>query len=220
MRDFTEIVVVLDKSGSMHPITMDTIKSFNGFVQQQKDIGDNASLSLYLFDTIVTVLYEGTPIKEVKPLDITTYLPGGGTALNDAVGRAIHDLGERLRKFNESERPNKQVMVIITDGEENSSRNYTHQQVKDMIVHQEQKYNWQFLFLGANIDAFQVGGSYGISMNKCFNFEHSARGVASGCYANSNAILLYRTGLKASCDYDDIDKVKNENLNSQLSQTP
>lgn len=201
MKDFTEIVVVLDKSGSMSPIRGDTIASFNQFVKDQAEIGHNAALSLYLFDNFTTVVYEGVKINEVKPLTDENYRPCGGTALNDAMGKAIDELGVRLARMKESDRPNKVVFVTMTDGEENSSHTFTTQQIKDKVTHQESIYKWQFLFLGTDIDAFAVGGGYGITFDKCLNFAKNMEGLNFANTSNTNAIKSYRTGGSVGCSY-------------------
>lgn len=201
MKDFTEIVVVLDKSGSMTPIKGDTISSFNGFVADQAKIGHNAALSLYLFDNRAQVVYEGVKINEVKPLDDRTYVPYGGTALNDAMGKAIDELGIRLAKTKESDRPDKVVFVVMTDGEENSSGLFNVNQIKEKVKHQESVYKWQFLFLGAGIDAFAAGGGYGISVNNILNISKDINGLNFAAQSNTRAISKYRNNLTANCSY-------------------
>lgn len=201
MKDYAEIVMVLDKSGSMAPLTDDTIKSFNNFVKEQAEVGDNASLSLYTFDNNVNVVWESVKINKVEPLTRENYNPGGGTALNDGMGKAIDDLGDRLAKLKEEDRPNKVIIVTLTDGAENMSKKFTTEQIKEKVKHQQSKYNWQFLFLGANIDAFAVGGSYGIPTSGCMNFAATPMGMNVSANANTRAIKDYRTGKLNVCSY-------------------
>lgn len=217
MRDFTEIVVVLDKSSSMYSIVGATISSFNEFVDDQSRIGDNANLSLYTFNEEVGKVFVNKPIKEVEKLDNKSYSPSGWTAMNDAIGIAIDELGEKLSKMSESERPNKVVFVIITDGEENKSRIFSTAQIREKIKHQKEKYNWQFLFLGANIDAVKTGDVYAIPANACLNFTHDAAGTSRGMSANSKALWGYRKGVATQCVYQE--ENQNEDSDSKLSQT-
>lgn len=201
MRDFTEIVLVLDKSGSMARLQNDVIGSVNQFVGEQANIGDNAALTIYQFNTESEVTCESVPIKKAEGLTKENYIPMGGTALNDCIGRAIDELGERLSRMNESDRPDKIVFAIQTDGEENSSKKFTTAQVKEKIKHQQDVYNWQFLFMGANIDAFAIGGSYGIPTNACLNFAANSAGVQHYNTSNTRAIKDFRTGKVSQCSY-------------------
>lgn len=206
MRDFTEIVMVLDRSSSMEKIRGATIESFNQFTKDQAEIGDNASLSLYTFATEVTRTFMDKPINKVDKLTLETYKPDGYTAMNDAIGLAIDDLGEKLAKMDEKDRPNKVVVVILTDGEENMSKRFNISQIREKIKHQETKYNWQFLFLGANIDAVSVGANYGLISAKCLNFTADAAGSSGAMISNTKALREYRTGKLSACNYSQEDQ--------------
>lgn len=162
MKDCCEIVVLMDKSGSMADTANDAIGGFNTFLKYQQDLPGEAKLTLVLFDTIYRTLYESTPIKEVKPLTNKEYFASGMTALLDAFGNTVTNLGNRLENLPESERPNKVIVCVVTDGEENSSHEYKKDQIKSMAEHQRSKYNWEFVYLGANQDAFAEGNSFGI----------------------------------------------------------
>lgn len=197
MRDATEILVVMDKSGSMEPRQADAIGGFNQFLaDQQKEPGE-ANLTLVLFDTTYNIPFSGKPIKDVPPMTRDTYRPGGGTALNDALARAIIETGKRLSDIPEANRPQKVICIIITDGEENSSREHTKEQVQEMVKHQEEKYDWVFIYLGANVDAFHAGHLLGIKGGMSVNFSSNSIGTRSAYAASSSAVKHYRSVGKA-----------------------
>lgn len=175
MRDATDIVVVLDKSGSMEHTKDDVIGGFNRFLEEQKALPGDCSLSMVLFDeTCETKL--SLPIRSVPPLTDKTYVPGGMTALLDALGKAINDTGKRLAALDEAQRPDKVLVVVITDGHENSSREHTLKAVREMVEHQQGKYSWKFMFLGANIDSFAEAGNLGFVKDATVNFTQSKKG--------------------------------------------
>lgn len=196
MRNATEIVVVLDKSGSMARRQMDAIGGFNQFLQDQQAEPGEANLSLVQFDTTYSIIYSGKSIKEVESLTTETYRPGGNTALNDALARGIIETGKRLSDMSEDDRPDKVIIVVITDGQENSSKEHTKEQVKEMVLHQMEKYGWEFLYLGANVDAFDEAQQLGIKPDMAMNFAPSARGVRSALLGTSAAVRSYRKGGK------------------------
>jgi len=162
VKDTTEIVVVMDKSGSMDNRRDDAIGGFNTFLADQKKEDGDANLTLVLFDTTYSIPIKGKPIREVEPLSFATYRPGGNTALNDALARAIIETGKRLSDMSEEDRPKEVICVVITDGEENSSVEHTKEQISRMVKHQEDKYNWTFLYLGVGTDAFKEADMIGI----------------------------------------------------------
>jgi uncharacterized protein YegL len=210
MKDTTEIVVVLDKSGSMGPRQNDAIGGFNQFLKEQQAEAGEANLSLVLFDTTYNIPYTGKPIKGVEPLDKNTYRPGGGTALNDALARAIIETGKRLSDMPEATRPEKVICVVITDGEENSSKEHTKEQVQEMVKHQEEKYDWAFIYLGANVDAFAAAAQLGIKGAMACNFAPSSVGTRSAYAGTSEAVSGYRSGgKKGLADRNWKGKVKN-----------
>lgn len=192
MKDATEIVVILDRSGSMDGLASDTIGTFNKFVQEQKEHPGEASMSLILFNTEYSVEYMGKPIANVPELTNETYVPGGWTALLDAVGRGIDSLGERLDKLPEEVRPDKVIFVIITDGLENSSKEYRLEQVNAKIKHQQEKYGWRFLFLGANIDAFGEASKLGIDRKYATRYSANTIGTLSVGETVSKGVSSYR----------------------------
>jgi len=196
-------VVVMDKSGSMGPRQADAIGGFNQFLtDQQKEPGE-ANLTLIQFDTTYNVVCSGKPIKDVEPLNTDTYRPGGGTALNDALARGVIETGKRLADMPEADRPQKVICVVITDGEENSSKEHTKEQVQEMVKHQEEKYDWAFLYLGANVDAFAAAQQLGIQANMAVAFCASPVGVRSAYAGTSEAVRHYRSaGKKGLADKD------------------
>lgn len=187
----TEIVAILDKSGSMERLTKDTIGGYNAFIKEQQETPDDAILSTVLFSTgNEIILHNRKNIKNIKPITQKEYKASGGTALLDAMGRAIRHIGMVLSNTAEEERPSKVIFLIITDGEENSSSEYNFDKVKSMVEHQKNKYNWEFLFMGANIDAFSVAESIGISHDRAYNY--SSENIHDILPAASIAVGNYR----------------------------
>ena len=160
--NLTEIVFILDESGSMQPLTDDTIGGFNSYVEEQKKEPGEAYLTTVLFDDRYIILHDHINLKDVPSLTDHEYRPTGMTALMDAIGKTINNVGHRLANTPEEERPSHVIFVITTDVYENASREFTRTQVKRMIEHQQEKYSWQFLFLGAGIDAYKEASSIGI----------------------------------------------------------
>ncbi len=176
--NLTELVFILDKSGSMGGLESDTIGGFNSLIaKQQKEEGE-ALVSTVLFSDQSFVLHDRKPIREVERLTDKDYYVGGCTALLDAVGEAIKHIGNVQKYAREEDRPAKTLFVITTDGLENASRKHNLASVKRMIERQKEKYNWEFLFLGANIDAIEVAGSMGIRADRAVNYQADAEGTA------------------------------------------
>jgi hypothetical protein len=178
-KDTTEIVVIIDKSGSMCHLVDDTIGGFNSFIEEQRALPGHANLTLVLFNQQYELIEMGENIQDIKLLSRDTYYPSGYTALLDAVGRAINETGQRLANITEEDKPGKVIVVIITDGQENCSREFEKQQIKDMITHQQEKYSWQFVYLGANQDAFAEAGELGISGLNTVDYTASSIGTQS-----------------------------------------
>lgn len=176
-KDSTEVVFILDRSGSMAHLTDDTIGGFNSFIEKQKTEPGECKLTTVLFDDQYEILHDGVDLKKVSDLTNTEYFARGMTALLDAVGRTINAVGDRLNKTDESERPEQVIFVITTDGMENSSTEFTAEKIKEMVSHQEDTYNWKFLFLGANIDSFATGGNLGFSAASTTNYDASTIGT-------------------------------------------
>ncbi|HAQ07782.1 MAG TPA: hypothetical protein DCR24_09760, partial [Bacillus bacterium] len=175
-KNLTEIIFLLDRSGSMSGLEGDTIGGFNSFVKNQCEVEGETLLTTVLFDDHYEVLWNGIVAKNAKLTD-KEYFVRGTTALLDAVGKSILDVGHRLMKTGEERRPGKVLFVITTDGMENASREFTYEKVKELIKHQQEKYKWEFIFMGANIDAAREADSLGIDVENAFTFEASRKGV-------------------------------------------
>lgn len=201
--NLTEIVFILDRSGSMGPIAADTIGGYNTFIEKQKLEPGEAKLTTVLFDSMYEVIHDGVDIQKVEPLTSTQYWARGMTALMDAVGRTINSVGERLAATPEEERPGKVIFVITTDGLENSSREFTRTQIKQMIEHQTNKYNWQFMFLGANIDAAAEAVSMGIDAQYAANYSASDIGTKSVYATMDCAVSTLRATGCVTADWAD-----------------
>lgn len=158
----TEIAFILDRSGSMEPIRQATIKAFNTFLRDQQAAPGQTRFTLVFFETETEVRHTSIPIAAVTPLDADSYIPGGSTALLDAIGETIDGLGLKLAALPPADRPDHITLAILTDGEENSSRHYDWLQIADRIKHQTQKYSWEFLFLGAGPDTIATASRMGI----------------------------------------------------------
>jgi len=174
-QNLTEIVFILDRSGSMGGLENDTIGGFNGFVKKQAEAGQT-SLTTVLFDDKYEILHNGIDARDIT-LTEREYFTRGSTALLDAVGKTINDVGKRLDETPEASRPGKVIFVITTDGLENASREFSYDQVKKMITHQSEKYSWEFVFMGANIDFAKEGNKLGISADRSFGWTANSAGV-------------------------------------------
>jgi hypothetical protein len=174
--NLTEIIFLLDRSGSMGGLENDTIGGFNAFIENQRKLEGKTLVTGVLFDDKYEVVWNGVEAEKVK-LTAEEYYVRGCTALLDAAGKTILDVGYRLSKTNEEDRPEKVIFVITTDGFENASREFTYGKVKELIQHQQEKYNWEFIFLGANIDAKKEADSLGIDIENAYNFEATEIGV-------------------------------------------
>lgn len=170
-KDLTYLVVIIDESGSMDPVQTDTIGGFNGFIAKQKALPGECRVSLTKFSYGVVPVYTDRDIKEVPELNTTTYIPRGGTALYDAMVMTIDGLGKRLALLPEEQRPGRVIVLVQTDGDENSSLYYRNiEDVKSRVEHQTAKYNWDFVFLGADINAFAMGSALGFSTGKTLGY--------------------------------------------------
>lgn len=185
----------------MGDIKDDAISGFNCFLREQKAAGDNATLTLVQFDTESTdVVHESKPILEVPDLNENTFQPRGGTPLLDALGQTIDSTGRALAAIPESTRPDKVVFVVITDGQENSSHRFSKTRIKEMIEHQSSKYNWKFVYLGANQDAFDEAGGVGIGVAQAANYAPARMKVAFAATA-VNVANYRRSGDSARLAY-------------------
>ena len=176
-KGLTEIVFILDRSGSMSGLEKDTIGGFNSTIEKQKQEEGEAFVSTVLFDTEMEVLHDRVPLASVAPLTEKEYYARGCTALLDAIGGAIHHIGNVHKYAREEDRPEKTIFVITTDGYENSSHKYTAERIKQMIERQKDKYGWEFIFLGANIDAIETARNFGISEDRAANYVNDGEGI-------------------------------------------
>lgn len=192
MKSKTDITVVMDRSGSMDTIRQDTIGGFNRFVADQQAQPGECSLSLVRFSTYRDVLMTDVPIAHVAPLTLDTFVPSGGTALLDALGQTIAETGRRLSETPTHLRPNKVLFVVFTDGEENSSRSFTRDRVFEMITHQRDHYQWEFLFLAANQDAISVGATYGFALTRSMTYGANTAGTNAVYNTLSSNVSQFR----------------------------
>ena len=191
-KNLTEIIFILDRSGSMHGLEADTIGGYNSFLEQQRGLPGQALLSTVLFDTRIDVLHNRADIASVPELTNRDYVTGGCTALLDAVGGAIHHIGNVHKYAREEDRPAKTMMVITTDGLENASHRYNLAKVREMIERQKTEYGWEFIFLGANMDAVGEAGKFGIDAESAMNFRADGEGVRANFEAMSLATACMR----------------------------
>jgi len=194
--NYTEIILLLDKSGSMGSVLDDTIGGYNQFIKDQKDADGEAKFTLVLFNNFYRTIYDAIDIQEVPELTTDTYKVGSTTALYDTIGYSISNLGNRLAKMEEADRPENIVFVILTDGAENASREMDSDSIFKMITHQTEKYNWDFVFLGANQDAFKESGKLGFS--KGSTMTYSAGETVSAFGSMSRGLSETRMGKRSS----------------------
>jgi Mg-chelatase subunit ChlD len=215
----TEIAFILDRSGSMAAMIEPAIAGFNSFLRDQQQVAGDARLTLVLFDNEYLVPCASLPVAEVVELDTTTFIPRGSTALLDAIGRTIDELGARLTKIPEADRPGQVVVAILTDGEENSSIRFTWQDIAEKIGHQEKHYAWQFLFLGANQDAIATAARMGVAAANSATYVHDATGYANGSKAVSRKVSALRSSkLDPASANDDLSKPMTDILREEDEQ--
>lgn len=206
--DLTELVLILDRSGSMSGLEADTIGGFNSMIEKQKKETGEALVSVVLFDDYSEVLYDRVPIQDVEPMTEEKYYVRGCTALLDAVGGAIHHIGNVHKYARPEDVPAKTIFIITTDGMENASRRYTYEHVRHMIERQKERYHWEFLFLGANIDAVRVADRFGIRANRAVRYEHDGAGTRLNYEVLSDVVVAARQApsmAKAQAVFDDED---------------
>jgi len=191
-KGLTELVFILDRSGSMSGLEADTIGGFNSLIKKQKKEDGEALISAVLFDDQAEVLYDRVPLDRIKSMNEKQYYVRGCTALLDALGGAICHLGNVHKYAREEDRPEKTIFIITTDGMENASRRYTYEKVKNMVERQRNKYGWEFLFLGANIDAIAVAGRFGVQANRAVNYECDSEGTQLNYEVLSKAVSRVR----------------------------
>ena len=204
----TELVFILDRSGSMSGLEKDTIGGFNSMIEKQKREDGQALVSTVLFDNESVVIHDRLPLDRVPPLTEREYYTRGCTALLDAVGGAIHHIGNVHKYARREDVPEKTLFIITTDGYENASRRYNYEKVRQMIQHEKEKYGWEFLFLGANIDAAAEAKRFGIDEDRAVTYKCDAEGTALNYDVISEAVCNVRAcrpldaGWKSRIDQD------------------
>lgn len=196
--NFTELVFILDRSGSMSGLEADTIGGFNGLLEKQKKEDGEAYVSVVLFDDETEVLYDREDIRKVEPMNDTQYYVRGCTALLDAVGGAIHHIDRVHHYMKEEDVPEKTLFIITTDGMENASREYSYSRVKEMVEQEKEKNHWEFMFLGANIDAIEVAGRFGIGAKHAVTYEHDSIGTQLNFEVMSRVVSRVRKACSAA----------------------
>lgn len=191
----SEIIIILDRSGSMESIKDDMEGGLKTFIDKQRDELGECFVSLYQFDTKYEPVFEYKNIDKVEKINIS---PRGNTALNDAIGRTINTVGDRLQDTPENNRPDSVIFVIISDGQENASTEFNQSQIKKMVTHQESKYNWRFKYLGANQDAVLTGSSYGFSKASSLTYSPTKGGIIGAFACLSDATSYMRS---TNCNY-------------------
>ena len=178
-KGLTEIVYILDRSGSMGGLESDTIGGFNSMMEKQKKTGEKAVISTVLFDDESEVLHDRVSIDQIGKMTDEQYFVRGCTALLDAVGGAITHMGNIHKYAREEDRPEKTIFIITTDGMENASKNYSYDRIQKMIKRQQEKHGWEFIFIGANIDAYEEAQKFGIKKERAVNYVHDEVGTAN-----------------------------------------
>ena len=191
-KGLTELVFILDKSGSMGGLEKDTIGGYNSMLEKQKAVPGECLITTVLFDNDYELLHDRIDSRAVSPITEKEYAVGGSTALLDAIGRTIHKIGNAQMNTADDYRAEKVMFVIITDGEENSSREYSAEKVKAQIQRQKEKYDWEFIFLGANIDAVETAGRFGIAPDRAQNYHADSEGTALNFRVMSDAVATFR----------------------------
>ena len=200
-KNLTEIVFILDRSGSMAGLENDTIGGFNSMICRQKEEAGEAYVSTVLFDHLTEVIHDRVDIRKIQPLTRKEYYVRGNTALLDAVGKSIRHISNVHKYAREEDRPEKTVFVITTDGMENASREYSYDRVRKMIEHEQEKYGWEFLFLGANMDAAKEAARFGIGEDRAANYHADRQGTAVVYEAMNEAVRNVRACRPMSADW-------------------
>ena len=191
-KNLTELVFILDKSGSMSGLEKDTIGGFNSMLDQQRKVDGECVITTVLFDNRYELLHDRIDIRAVQPMTEQEYFVGGSTALLDAIGKTIHKIGTVQKNTAEDYRAEKVMFVIITDGEENASRYFSSAQIRQMIQRQKERYGWEFIFLGANIDAVETAGRFGIDADRAVDYVPDGEGTELNFRIMSETVATFR----------------------------
>ena len=200
-KGLTEVVFILDRSGSMSGLEGDTIGGFNSMIEKQKKEEGEALVSTILFDNYSEVLHDRVEVSKIEPLTDRDYTVRGCTALLDAIGGAIHHIGNVHKYARNEDIPEHTIFIITTDGMENASHQYNREKIKAMIERQKTKYGWEFLFLGANIDAIETARSYGIDQDRAVEYNCDSVGTGLNFEAMSEAITTMRCSAPLTADW-------------------
>ena len=200
-KNLTEIVFILDRSGSMSGLEADTIGGFNAMIEKQKKEDGEALISTVLFDNVSEVIHDRVDVQNIKPLTDRDYTVRGCTALLDAIGGAIHHIGNIHKYARAEDVPEHTLFVITTDGMENASRHYNAERIKQMIERQKARYGWEFLFLGANIDAVETAGHFGIGADRAVNYHADSAGTQLNYEVLSEVICAVRGSAPLGADW-------------------
>lgn len=203
-KNLTEIVFILDRSGSMSGLEADTIGGFNSMIEKQRKADGEALVSTVLFDNMSEVIHDRVNIHDIKPMTDRDYTVRGCTALLDAIGGAIHHIGNVHKYARPEDVPEHTLFIITTDGMENASRRYTYDRVKKLIEHQKAKYGWEFIFLGANIDAAATAVSMGIGRDRAADYICDKAGTALNYDVLSKVTSAVRSGAGIDFDWNSI----------------
>ena len=205
--NITELVFILDRSGSMSGLESDTVGGFNTMIEKQKKQNAPCYVSTVLFNNTSEVLYDRVKLGEVQKMTEENFFVGGSTALMDAIGGAIHHIGNIHKYIRPEDVPANTMFVIMTDGMENASRNYSSDRVKQMIERQKKRYGWEFLFIGANIDAVETAARYGIDADRAVNYHADKEGTRVVYQSVANAVCSVRANKELRADWsEEIDK--------------
>ena len=205
--NITELVFILDRSGSMSGLESDTVGGFNTMIEKQKKQNAPCYVSTVLFNHTSEVLYDRVKLGEVQKMTEEDFFVGGSTALMDAIGGAIHHIGNIHKYIRPEDVPANTMFVIMTDGMENASRRYSSEQVKQMIERQKKRYGWEFLFIGANIDAVETAARYGIDADRAVNYHADKEGTRVVYQSVANAVCSLRENKELKADWsEEIDK--------------
>lgn len=200
-KNLTEIIFILDRSGSMSGLEADTIGGFNSMIEKQKKADGEAMISTVLFDNVSEVIHDRVSVLDIQPMTDKDYTVRGCTALLDAIGGAIHHIGNIHKYARAEDVPEHTLFVITTDGMENASRHYNAERVKQMIERQKARYGWEFLFLGANIDAVETARHFGIGADRAVNHHSDSAGTQLNYEVLSEAICAVRGSVQLGADW-------------------
>lgn len=201
-KGLTELVMILDKSGSMAGLEADTIGGYNAMLEKQKALDGECQITTVLFDSGYYLLHDRTNLKAVSPITRKEYQAGGNTALLDAIGLAIHKIGSAQKHTHEDYRAEKVIFIIITDGAENASRLYTQDKIRQMIERKKARYNWEFVFLGANMDAAGMAEKYGIQADRAQGYHADSAGIGLNFKALGCAVASFRQDARLPEDWN------------------